>query len=84
MHKLIHLLMLGAVHESFHETAAPSARPRQTSHVRLHSGRIQEAEMKPFEQLVFPNTSIGSSDTSWARHLLALPRSVVTEQLKLN
>ena len=35
MHKLVHLLVLGAGHESLHETPGRSA--------RLHTGRRQEA-----------------------------------------
>ncbi|KAJ3659797.1 hypothetical protein Zmor_011467 [Zophobas morio] len=54
MHKLGHLLVLGAGHESLHETPAPSARPRQTNHLRLHTGRSQEARDDDLRAARFP------------------------------
>ncbi|KAJ3659584.1 hypothetical protein Zmor_011267 [Zophobas morio] len=49
MHKLIHSLVLGAAHESLHET------PRQAV--------PKKPKTKTFEQLIFLNTSIGSIGT---------------------
>ena len=42
MHKLIHLLVMGAAHESLRETPDRIGRLRRMSHLRPHTGRILE------------------------------------------
>ncbi|XP_063914273.1 uncharacterized protein LOC135130782 [Zophobas morio] len=55
-----------------------SARPPQTSHFELHSGRIQKDRDEDFEQLVFLKTASEHCDMSWEPVKLALPHSRVS------
>ena len=66
MHKLIHLLVQGAAHESSYETPGRSARSRQTNHLRLHLGRIKEDRDEALRAAhLFQHLHRQQHDTSW-------------------
>ncbi|KAJ3652336.1 hypothetical protein Zmor_018312 [Zophobas morio] len=79
--------MLGTAHESLHEIHDCSARAPVTQAISDHTQTVSRTpEMKPFEQLVFLNTSNGIIDTSCKPvklALLTLLQSETTEH-KLN
>ena len=79
----------GAAHESLHETPDRNARPRHTSHLRVHLGRAQKAReealraARPPQQLYWQHRG-HVLRANQPRDLLALPHSEITVQLKLN